>query len=116
MRFFSPGAMRSKRVAGCTVTFTSGPESGVSVIEVPLIALIAPIRRADEAAGAVCACAAGGAAAATASGEASVLAAKNKQKMVAGKIVAGKIIDRMDVLVLFIRPLLIYMRFWRLSG
>jgi hypothetical protein len=26
------------------------------------------------------------------------------------------IMDRMDVLVSFIRPLLIYMRFWRLSG
>jgi hypothetical protein len=74
-------------------------------MEVPLIALIAPMRRADAGAGAACACGAGGAADATAGGEASGLAAKNKlDKMVAGKIVAGKIIDRIDVLVLRIRP------------
>jgi len=75
-------------------------------MEVPLIALIAPIRRADGAAGAVCACGAGGTKDAAASGELTALAARNKLD----KTVAGKIVDRMDALFSFIRPLLIYMR------
>ena len=81
-------------------------------MEVPLIALIAPIRRAEGGAGAVCACGAGGTTDVAASGELTALAARNKlDKTVAGKIIAGKIVDRMDVLFSFIRPLLIYMRF-----
>ncbi len=115
MRFFSPGAIRSRRVVGCTMTIISGPESGVSVMEVPLIALIAPMRRAD--AGAACAGEAGGTADAAASGELTVLAARNKlDKISAGRIVGGKFLDRMDVRFSLIRPLLIYMRWWRLSG
>jgi hypothetical protein len=76
-------------------------------MEVPLIALIAPIRRAG--AGAVCACGAGTTGAA-ASGAPTALAAKNKlDKSVAGeivfrKIVLGEIMDRIDVLVSRIRP------------
>ena len=37
------------RVVACTVTLRSGPESGVSVITVPLMALTAPMRRLARA-------------------------------------------------------------------
>ncbi len=84
-------------------------------MEVPLIALIAPMRRAG--AGAVCVCEAGDAADAAARGEATAAAARNKAgKIIVRKIVVRKIIDRMDILFSLIRPLLIYMRWWRLSG
>ena len=49
-----PGAMRRMRVVGCTVTLTSGPESGVSVICVPLIALMAPMGRLPYRGAAAC--------------------------------------------------------------
>ena len=84
-------------------------------MELPLIALIAPICRTDGAAGAVCACEGGkGGADAAASGAPTALTAKKLDKIVAGKIifreivfrkiVAPEIIDRMDVLVSLIRP------------
>src|ERR1700730_5700779 len=38
--------MRKRRALDCTVTATSGPESGASVMTFPWIALMAPIRRA----------------------------------------------------------------------
>jgi hypothetical protein len=84
-------------------------------MEVPLIALIAPICRTDGAAGAVCACEGGkGATDAAASRTPTAPTAKKLDKIVAGKIifreivfrkiVAPEIIDRMDVLVSLIRP------------
>jgi hypothetical protein len=86
-------------------------------MEVPLIALIAPICRTDGPAGAVCASEAGkgGTTDATASGAPTARATKNKldksvageivfRKTVAGEIIVGKIMDRIDVLVSLIRP------------
>ena len=84
-------------------------------MEVPLIALIAPICRTDGAAGAVCACEGGkGGADAAASGAPTALTAKKLDKIVAGKIifreivfrksVAPEIVGRMDVLISLIRP------------
>src|SRR5579859_5121062 len=56
LRSFSPGAIRRMRALGWTVTVMSGPESGVSVKVLPLIALIAPIFLANGAAGVCWAC------------------------------------------------------------
>src|SRR5438309_4435492 len=55
-RLFSPGAILTIRVAADTVTFTSEPESGVSVRVLPSMALIAPIRLAMALGAASCAC------------------------------------------------------------
>jgi hypothetical protein len=74
-------------------------------MEVPLIALIAPICRA--ATGAVCAGEAGegGTTDATAGDAPAALIAKDKlAKSVAGEIVFRKIMDRIDLLVSLIRP------------
>jgi hypothetical protein len=81
------------RVAACTITPTSGPESGVKVIEVPLIALIAPIFLAAAPDAVACACAPvdGGSGAAAENGDVAALTAKSK-------------IVNIDALVSFIRP------------
>ena len=42
--------MRTMRVLGCTSTWISEPESGVNVIVLPEMALMAPICRAVSAA------------------------------------------------------------------
>jgi len=48
LNVFSPGAMRMMRVASCTVTVTSVPESSAMMTVLPLIVLIAPICRVTE--------------------------------------------------------------------
>jgi hypothetical protein len=81
------------RVAACTITPTSGPESGVKVMEVPFIDLIAPIFLAAAPGAVPCACALvdGSGGADAENDEAAALIAKSK-------------IVNIDALVSLIRP------------